>query len=364
VSELEPTSEFQNLDVAERPVVPQREGLPSTYRMRSDAHYVDLLSSRSTGPREQQIDVNAIDAPDLADLGALGPLVDSVRRHGLLQPLLINSIDGRYRLIGGRKRLAAAVGAGLRRVPCVIHELNREEAEALAAADNLRPGQATAIDDALPAVTVDTNAELAQSLQTLTTYTQVLAGSTSQLSRAVASNLIAAEVWRASLLLHASRIIRRELPLTRVPLAPRRIVDHVAEGFAPERTLRNLDIEFNADSDRVTLDADESYLITGLSGALVASVALVDNIPGARLSLSAFTEDRNVVFEVLQNMVAPVDTWLARAFDATWVERPGGTSSAAGLLAAQSVADSHGGHADVSRTARGTRIRLVLPVAR
>jgi len=64
-----------------------REGLPPGYRMRADPHYVDLLASRASAGRERVLSVQSIDAPLLADPSPA--LIESVKRDGLLQPLLV-----------------------------------------------------------------------------------------------------------------------------------------------------------------------------------------------------------------------------------------------------------------------------------
>src|SRR3989475_11450919 len=51
---------------------------------------------------------------------ALGLLADSIRRHGLLQPLVVRRIAGRYELIAGERRLRAAARAGLERGPGIV----------------------------------------------------------------------------------------------------------------------------------------------------------------------------------------------------------------------------------------------------
>src|SRR5512144_2976346 len=97
-----------------------REGLPPGYRMRHDAHYVDRLSEPAA-PQVQLIRVTDIDGarPNAAAAARdLAPLVGSIRRFGLLQPLLVRRHNGRYNLIAGGRRLAAAVAAGVSEVPC------------------------------------------------------------------------------------------------------------------------------------------------------------------------------------------------------------------------------------------------------
>lgn len=55
------------------------------------------------------------------DLGDLEELKDSIREHGIIQPLVISPLDDtRYRLIAGERRYTAAQKLGLRTVPCLI----------------------------------------------------------------------------------------------------------------------------------------------------------------------------------------------------------------------------------------------------
>src|SRR5262252_9883178 len=91
-----------------------REGLPPSYRMRADAHYVDQLDA----PRAMTVQMIAVADIDGADENAspILSLVDSIRRHGVLEPLLVQTRDRRYRLLAGKRRLAAAISAGLHQV--------------------------------------------------------------------------------------------------------------------------------------------------------------------------------------------------------------------------------------------------------
>src|SRR5207249_973375 len=69
---------------------------------------------------------------------ALGLLADSIRRHGLLQPLVVRRIAGRYELIAGERRLRAAVRAGLERVPVIVREARAEDRLELALIENVQ----------------------------------------------------------------------------------------------------------------------------------------------------------------------------------------------------------------------------------
>src|SRR5207244_11469227 len=56
------------------------------------------------------------------DEAALEGLADSIRRHGLLQPLVVRRVAGHYELIAGERRLRASIKAGLERIPVVVRE--------------------------------------------------------------------------------------------------------------------------------------------------------------------------------------------------------------------------------------------------
>jgi ParB-like nuclease family protein len=107
-----------------------REGLPPAFRMRADAHYVEQLDGATPAATIQYIAAHAIDVSDAA-ADALPALVESIKRHGVLEPLVIQRKNGTYKTITGRKRLAAARAAGLRDVPCLVHHVSDERAEAL-----------------------------------------------------------------------------------------------------------------------------------------------------------------------------------------------------------------------------------------
>ena len=82
------------------------------------------------------------------DEEALGSLADSIRRHGLLQPLVVRRIAGRYELIAGERRLRAAMRAGLERVPVLVRDARPEDRLELALIENLQRENLTALEEA------------------------------------------------------------------------------------------------------------------------------------------------------------------------------------------------------------------------
>src|SRR5438876_5277892 len=79
---------------------------------------------------------------------ALGLLADSIRRHGLLQPLVARRIAGRYELIAGERRLRAAQRAGLERVPVIVREARAEDRLELALIENVQRENLTPLEEA------------------------------------------------------------------------------------------------------------------------------------------------------------------------------------------------------------------------
>lgn len=76
-------------------------------------------------------------------------LSDSIKMSGIIQPLIVRkSPDGGYRLIAGERRLKAAVMAGVRRVPCVVHKTDDETAALYSLLENLQRSNLTVFEEA------------------------------------------------------------------------------------------------------------------------------------------------------------------------------------------------------------------------
>jgi len=74
------------------------------------------------------------------DPDKLRGLTESVRQHGILEPILVrpSEKDGMYELVAGERRFRAAQEVGLTSIPVVIRELSDEEALQLALVENLQ----------------------------------------------------------------------------------------------------------------------------------------------------------------------------------------------------------------------------------
>ena len=83
------------------------------------------------------------------DQGALEELADSIRQHGVLQPLLVRPLTtGGYQLVAGERRWRASRLAELKEVPVIIKELSDTEAMEIAIIENLQREDLNPIEEA------------------------------------------------------------------------------------------------------------------------------------------------------------------------------------------------------------------------
>lgn len=82
------------------------------------------------------------------DSGALEELSLSIKNYGILNPLTVRCRGGRYELVAGERRLRAAKLAGLDEVPCIMLDVNMEDASLIALIENLQRRDLDFIEEA------------------------------------------------------------------------------------------------------------------------------------------------------------------------------------------------------------------------
>lgn len=79
----------------------------------------------------------------------LNELADSIKKQGVLQPLLVRELNnGRYEIIAGERRWRASQLAGLKEVPVILKQVDDETAMAMALLENLQREDLNAMDQA------------------------------------------------------------------------------------------------------------------------------------------------------------------------------------------------------------------------
>lgn len=119
----------------------RKTGLPESIKMRHDNHFVELITSRPSGPSVRMISIDMIDPnPRQArnELGDVRELMLSIKEKGVLEPILVRPKQGRYEIIAGERRYVASKMAGLREMPCIEMSVEDNEAMELALIENLQ----------------------------------------------------------------------------------------------------------------------------------------------------------------------------------------------------------------------------------
>ncbi len=79
---------------------------------------------------------------------ALEELAQSIRRHGVLQPLSVRRVGAGYELIAGERRLRAGEMAGLTEIPCIVMSMDEKESGMAALVENLQRQDLDFIEEA------------------------------------------------------------------------------------------------------------------------------------------------------------------------------------------------------------------------
>ena len=107
----------------------------------------------SSGERIQQLKLETISASPLQprkqfEHEALQELIDSIREHGIIQPLIVRQVDGGHELIAGERRLRAAQELGLAEVPAIVRSASDLEVLELSLIENLQRADLNPIEEA------------------------------------------------------------------------------------------------------------------------------------------------------------------------------------------------------------------------
>src|SRR5206468_2906485 len=79
---------------------------------------------------------------------ALQELIDSIRQHGIIQPLIVRQAGARFELIAGERRWRAAQEIGLTEVPAIVRRANDLEVLELSLIENLQRADLNPIEEA------------------------------------------------------------------------------------------------------------------------------------------------------------------------------------------------------------------------
>ena len=112
----------------------------------------DVLKAESTGSLYlpiSQVESCSSQPRKHFDEASLAELADSIREHGIIQPLTVRKLaSGYYQIIAGERRWRAARLAGLQEVPVIVMEADDRKAAELAMIENLQREDLNPIEEA------------------------------------------------------------------------------------------------------------------------------------------------------------------------------------------------------------------------
>ena len=91
---------------------------------------------------------NRFQPREVFDEKALKELAVSIKEHGVIQPIIVRSVNGKYEIIAGERRYKASALAGLTKIPAIIRNLDDKESSKVALLENLQRKNLNPIEEA------------------------------------------------------------------------------------------------------------------------------------------------------------------------------------------------------------------------
>ncbi len=123
-----------------------------------DVNPVELPGEKETGSGESGDAILWLDIHSLApnrdqprkefDKEKIAELADSIREHGVIQPIMVRKAEHGYEIVAGERRWRASMEAGLSKVPCFVRELTAEQNMIVALIENIQREDLNAIEEA------------------------------------------------------------------------------------------------------------------------------------------------------------------------------------------------------------------------
>lgn len=197
----------------------------------------------------QDIIPNRFQPREMFDDNALQELSQSIREHGVIQPIIVRKVGDKYEIIAGERRYRASQLAGKETIPALVRDIDDKEAAKIALLENLQRSNLTPIEEAKTYQTIlkldnITQEELAQNLgksqSTIANKLRLLtldeevqtALLNSQISERHARSLIGLDYTKQNELLH--RILNEKLTVRQLDEEIMRLTGKMPEGEQQE----------------------------------------------------------------------------------------------------------------------------------
>ena len=117
------------------------------------SNLLDHTTMPEAGERVQEIEIGLIkpnpeNPRKKFDRTAIEELAQTIKEHGLLQPILVQKKGEIYTVISGERRLRSLMSLGYPKVPCIVKELDRKKTLEVSLIENIQREQLDAIEEA------------------------------------------------------------------------------------------------------------------------------------------------------------------------------------------------------------------------
>ena len=117
------------------------------------SNLLDSTVVAEAGERVQEIPVDKIrpnpeNPRKKFERTAIEELAQTIKKHGLLQPILVQKKDDHYIVISGERRLRSLMHLGMAKAPCIVKELDRRKTLEVSLIENIQREQLDAIEEA------------------------------------------------------------------------------------------------------------------------------------------------------------------------------------------------------------------------
>ena len=292
-------------------------------------------------------------------------VLSSIRKHGLLPPVLVRQSEAGYELVAGSRWLSAAKAADLTRLPCQVCDVDNKEARVLLELDKLEAqearGSSSGPDWAM--VLGPTLGEVADSLGAAKSCWGLSAEGPGRPYHRTVSEVTRVELQRVTWIVEGLRVLGERPVLDKRTQNLGALLDRVFQATQPERRLANIRLLADLSEASIVLTGDERLLVMAYGGALQAMLTLVSQAKSTVVRCEVIAKDSAAVVEFSQDRFTLAHPLLDRFFDESYHGRPGGYGAAVALAAARRVMELHGGSATTSvMESGGFRIVMRLPL--
>jgi ParB family chromosome partitioning protein len=230
---------------------------------------------------------------------SLGELVDSIREHGVIQPLVVTQVGDEYQLIAGERRWRAAQLAGLTTVPAIVKETTPQQMLELALVENVQRADLNPLEEAGAyrqlmdefGLTQEEVAERVGKSRTAVANTVRLLRLTNDVKEALAAERISEGHARALLALPTARLQRQALSV----IEARGLNVRQAEAL-----VRQMQAEPEEPARKAELSPQDQDAVERFQQRLGTKVNLVRAKKGGRVVIHFYSEEElQAIYEAI-----------------------------------------------------------------